>query len=117
LQSALGRSACVNGLFQAGQYESKAGASMQILVVHDRCGEIRSVAIPGHKLTSGEEPWRPAAGELVAVVDIPAFPEGTDLKMALERIRGEFRVSEDPARLISKQQAASVFSSDAAHLR
>ena len=73
---------------------------MKILIVHDQFGEIRSVAIPGHQLTSGQAPWKPAISELVAVFDIPAFPEGTDFRTALERIRGEYLVSGEPARLI-----------------
>ena len=92
---------------------------MQILIVHDQFGEIRSVAIPGHKVRSGDQLWRPTASELVAVVDMPNFPEGTDLEIALERIRGEFRLSAPPARLISKnkKQASSVFAPDAVDLR
>ena len=87
---------------------------MKILIVHDQFGEIRSVAVPGHKLPSGEEPWKPAPTELVAVLDIPSFPDGTDLNIALERIRGEFRVSATRARLIckNKKQTSSVFVRD-----
>ena len=75
---------------------------MEILIVHDQFGVIRSVAIPGHEPASGQPPWKPSISELVAVVDIPAFPEGTDFRIALERIRGEFLVAGEPARLISK---------------
>ena len=91
---------------------------MQILVVHDELGEIRSVAIPGHKARSGDPLWRPTASELVAVVDIPDFPEGTDLEIALERIRREFRLSAQRARLISKnkKQESPVFVPDAVDL-
>jgi hypothetical protein len=91
---------------------------MQILIVHDQFGDIRSVAIPGHKLPSGEETWRPTASEFVAVLDIPDFPEGTDLRIALERIRGAFRVSAQRARLISKseKQAGDVSVLDAVEL-
>jgi len=77
---------------------------MQILIVHDQLGEIRSVAIPGHEVRSGNQLWRPTASEQVAVVDIPDFPAGTDLEIALERIRREFRLSKQRACLISKSK-------------
>jgi hypothetical protein len=80
---------------------------MRILIVHDQFGESRSVAIPGHKVRSGDPLWRPTASELVAVVDIPDFPEGTDLEIALERIRGEFRLSAQRAHLIPKNRTWS----------
>ncbi len=84
---------------------------MQILVVHDQYGEIRSVAVPGQKLPSDDGGWRPAARELVAVVDIPDFPEGTNLSRTLEIIRSEYRVSEGTPRLIPKKQGSALFAS------
>jgi hypothetical protein len=76
---------------------------MKILVVHDRFGEIRSVAIPGRPLPPGEVQWRLAASEFVALVEAPSLPEGQELPGALEKMRGEFHVATGPARLVRKK--------------
>ncbi len=79
---------------------------MKILVVHDRFGEIRSVAVPGRPLPPGEVPWHLTPGEFVALVDAPSLPEGKELRGALEKMRGEFHVATGPARLIRKKPAS-----------
>ena len=75
---------------------------MKVLIVHDEFGEIRSVAVPGRKLT-GEGNWRLAPGELVTEVDAPSLHEGQELPSALKTLRGEFYVATEPARLLPKK--------------
>jgi hypothetical protein len=77
--------------------------NMKILVIHDRDGRIKSIAVPAVQLNL-RAGLRPGREELVTEVDTPGI-ELDELRSGFHKIAETFRIDAEGARLVRRNQS------------